>query len=135
MKSNSVDNFGTSGRLLANLNKTCPNFTSVRECAEEQQQQRGHVFKAGMSLDAYYAKVNSSSVIFDTNDFTFKDNIRRVYKGPYLKSRRFRNCRKLGSRRSVLIFSGETLNRCRTTGELKAAHLSPWLGLQGPSLR
>lgn len=117
MKSNSMDNFGTSSRSLANLNKTCPNFTSVRDYAEERHD-GPRVFKAGMSLDTLWT---SSPINLDEeDDFIFKDSIRRVYKGPYLKSRRFRNCRKLGSRRSVLIFSGETLSRGRITRELKS---------------
>lgn len=112
MKSNSIDNYGVRGRAFTNLNRTCPNFTSVRD-TNEPEHRREQLFKTGYSMDALFYSKEMSPTSGDVDDFIFKDNIRRVYKGPYVKGRRFRTCRKLVSRRSGLIFSGDCVQRFR----------------------
>lgn len=112
MKSNSIDNYGVRGRAFTNLNRTCPNFTSVRE-TNESEHRREQLFKTGYSVDALFYSKKISPTFGNVDDFIFKDNIRRVYKGPYLKGRRFRTCRKLVSRRCGLIFSGDCVQRFR----------------------
>lgn len=120
MKSNSIEQFGTKSCSLSNLNRACPNFTTIREADD------GTAFKAdlktGMSVDALYLADTTdrpSQEVENEDEFNFKHNLRRVYKGSYFKGRRFRRCRKLDSRRSFLIYPGENLNRFRLSDEMK----------------
>ncbi len=103
MKSNSVDHFGAKSRSFSKTSRTCPNFTSLYEADNDGE--LGAPCRNGMSMDAAFpGRIDGSSM----DDFVFKDSIRRVHKGSsYFKSRRFRKCRKLSTRRSVVVFPGE----------------------------
>lgn len=116
MKSNSVEQFGIKSCSLSNLNRTCPNFTTIRE-TEDKTLKRD--LKIGMSVDALYFGDSTPLQEAENDEFTYKHNIRRVYKGSYFKGRRFRRCRKLDSRRSFLLYPAEHLNRFRLSEEMK----------------
>ncbi|XP_065208154.1 afadin isoform X2 [Planococcus citri] len=121
MKSNSIDQYNVKSCSLSNLNRTCVNFTTIRE-AENTRPAMKRDLKFGMSVDAIYFGDSAPLQEMDMaecDDFTFKSNLRRVYKGPYFKGRRFRRCRKLDSRRSFLMYPGENLNRFKLSEEMK----------------
>lgn len=121
MKSTSIDHYNVKSCSLSNLNRNCANFTSIRE-TENMRPAMKRDLKVGMSVDALYFTDSVGSPtpdIAENDDFTFKGNLRRVYKGPYFKGRRFRRCRKLDSRRSFLMYPGENLNRFKLSEEMK----------------
>lgn len=72
--------------------------------------------------DEYYREAAisplGSTTFDDTNErdnFVFKDNIRRVYKGPYLKGRRVHKSRKLIYRRNVVLIPNEHYSKIKSS--------------------